>query len=104
MVVSGIWPLNPDIFTDADFMPSYFTDRPVPAHTVTAAPIELVWRGTNDKDKLPQEGRSLGTESLPSASAVGRSMDSWESKPARSDVEGDNPFSAIVYRLFPEEC
>lgn len=28
--VSGIVPLNPDIFTDADFMPAYFTDRPAP--------------------------------------------------------------------------
>lgn len=29
--VSGIFPLNPEIFTDSDFMPSYFTDRPAPA-------------------------------------------------------------------------
>lgn len=31
--VSGIFPLNPDIFTDADFMPAYFTDRPAPVQT-----------------------------------------------------------------------
>lgn len=28
--VSGISPFNPDIFTDADYMPSYVTDRPNP--------------------------------------------------------------------------
>jgi len=26
--VSGIWPYNPDIFTDGEFLPSYITDRP----------------------------------------------------------------------------
>jgi len=26
--VSGIWPYNPDIFTDEEFLPSYITDRP----------------------------------------------------------------------------
>jgi len=26
--VSGIWPYNPDIFTEEEFMPSYVTDRP----------------------------------------------------------------------------
>lgn len=26
--VSGIWPYNPDIFTDEEFLPSYITHRP----------------------------------------------------------------------------
>ncbi|KAL3268769.1 hypothetical protein HHI36_007869 [Cryptolaemus montrouzieri] len=28
--VAGIYPFNPNIFTEADFMPSYFSDRPLP--------------------------------------------------------------------------
>ncbi|GBN39963.1 hypothetical protein AVEN_275080-1 [Araneus ventricosus] len=39
---TGISPLNEDIFTDADFMPSYITDRPCPhsttEHTIVTAP------------------------------------------------------------------
>lgn len=37
--VSGIFPLNPDIFTDADFMPAYFTDRPAPVQAEVYSPI-----------------------------------------------------------------
>lgn len=29
--VAGIWPLNRDIFTDEDYLPSYVTDRPEPS-------------------------------------------------------------------------
>ncbi|XP_054708996.1 uncharacterized protein LOC129218696 [Uloborus diversus] len=37
--VSGIFPLNPDIFTDADYMPAYFTDRPAPVQAEVYRPI-----------------------------------------------------------------
>ncbi|XP_046684771.1 vicilin-like seed storage protein At2g18540 [Homalodisca vitripennis] len=59
--------------------------------------------GTNGKEKLPQEGRSLGTESLPSATAGGRSMDSGGSKPARSDVEGGDRRKQEIEKRRKEE-
>jgi len=33
---TGIWPINPDIFTDADFLPSTVTEEPQPAEHVSA--------------------------------------------------------------------
>ncbi|XP_046689178.1 vicilin-like seed storage protein At2g18540 [Homalodisca vitripennis] len=54
--------------------------------------------GTNGKEKLPQEVRSLGTESLPSATAG-----FWGSKPARSDVEGGDRRKQEIERRRKEE-
>lgn len=39
---SGIFPFDPEIFTDADFMPAYVTDRPAPSNPPTEAPINAV--------------------------------------------------------------
>ncbi|TGZ49796.1 hypothetical protein DBV15_12516 [Temnothorax longispinosus] len=37
---TGIYPLDPEIFTDADFMPSYVTDRPAPSAPPTEPQID----------------------------------------------------------------
>ncbi|KAJ8263884.1 hypothetical protein GJAV_G00142520 [Gymnothorax javanicus] len=35
---TGIWPLNPDIFSEADFAPAFVTDRPAPAPAPSPVP------------------------------------------------------------------
>jgi len=33
---TGIWPVNPDVFTDSDFLPSMVTEEPQPMERVSA--------------------------------------------------------------------
>ncbi|KAJ8277851.1 hypothetical protein GJAV_G00080870, partial [Gymnothorax javanicus] len=35
---TGIWPLNPDIFSETDFAPAFVTDRPAPAPAPSPVP------------------------------------------------------------------
>jgi len=38
---TGLWPYNPDVFTDDDFLPSMITDEPEP--DITSAQIGLIF-------------------------------------------------------------
>lgn len=40
--VSGVWPFNPHVFTDADFMPAMVTDRPNPQEAVSTTSEEAM--------------------------------------------------------------
>ena len=38
---AGIWPLNPDVFTQADFLPAEVTNHPDPAEKSTQDPSNM---------------------------------------------------------------
>lgn len=44
---TGIWPINKDVFTDADFAPADTTDNPEPAE------VPLVNAATSQRDNTP---------------------------------------------------
>lgn len=46
----GIWPLNPNIFTDANFLSGYVTDRPAPPPPTESPSTELNLPGTSAAD------------------------------------------------------
>lgn len=77
--VSGIWPYNPHVFTDADFMPAVVTDRPNPqeampstsALTEPTASDQPVLTASDQPALIASDQQVVNASERPNTSATG---------------------------------
>ena len=93
--VSGIWPINENIFTDAEFLSSSVTDRPV----VNSATSDTPTASTSSSNREIDSGRNgdiSPADIRPFPKAAPRSSQRGGRKPGRCRILTDTPEKAEI--------
>lgn len=93
---TGIWPFDPNVFTDEDFAPSIVTDRPLPVTEESQVPVGVIVQNNSDVNTIDNNNNSE------------KALEDENEKPPESPGVRKEPskipvaFSAEIVRPFPK--